>query len=211
MRIEPNQIASDTQNSDFKKWNWNIIDDKIRLVVLTWTRWSCEEDLQLVCLVRMMANAFMYSGWWQMETELQKVQSLLSSLYRRTAAQHWVPRHRWAFSMVSTIPAAPRTATLLSSQLVIGRHYKSQSWPLGQVSSCSGDSEGGWRGRDGPREIREISFFFLLFICVYNVWVISPPFPPPPPLPPLNPPTLRYQAETLLPFSLILLKREYKQ
>jgi hypothetical protein len=48
------------------------------------------------------------------------------------------------------------------------------------------------------------SFFliFILFICAYNVWVISPL------LPPLTP---RYQAETLLPLSLILLKREYKQ
>jgi hypothetical protein len=27
---------------------------------------------------------------------------------------------------------------------------------------------------------RFVSFiFFLLFICAYNVWVISPPFPPP--------------------------------
>jgi hypothetical protein len=24
--------------------------------------------------------------------------------------------------------------------------------------------------------------FFIIFICAYNVWVISPPFPPPPPL-----------------------------
>jgi hypothetical protein len=23
-------------------------------------------------------------------------------------------------------------------------------------------------------------FFFILFICSYNIWVISPPFPPPP-------------------------------
>jgi hypothetical protein len=36
------------------------------------------------------------------------------------------------------------------------------------------------------------------FICAYNVWVI---FPPPP----------RYQTETILPLSLILLRREYKQ
>jgi hypothetical protein len=27
-------------------------------------------------------------------------------------------------------------------------------------------------------------FFFLLLICAYNVWIISPPFSPPPPLPP---------------------------
>jgi hypothetical protein len=27
-------------------------------------------------------------------------------------------------------------------------------------------------------------FIFILFICAYNVWVISPPLPPPPPLPP---------------------------
>jgi hypothetical protein len=45
---------------------------------------------------------------------------------------------------------------------------------------------------------------FLLFICAYNVWAISPPFSPPPPLPP-------YLAETILPLSLILWKREYKQ
>jgi hypothetical protein len=40
---------------------------------------------------------------------------------------------------------------------------------------------------------------FLLFICVYNVWVISPSLLP------------HYQAETIMPLSLIFLKREYKQ
>jgi hypothetical protein len=54
---------------------------------------------------------------------------------------------------------------------------------------------------------------FILFICAYNVWVISPPslrpLPyPPPPLPPLTP---RYPAKTILPLSLLLLKTEYKQ
>jgi hypothetical protein len=42
-----------------------------------------------------------------------------------------------------------------------------------------------------------IYLIFLLFICAYNVWVISPPFPPFP--------------LTILPLSLILLKRAYKQ
>jgi hypothetical protein len=53
---------------------------------------------------------------------------------------------------------------------------------------------------------------FILFIRAYNVWVIFPP-PPPlnPPLPPLppfptpTPLTPHYQAETILPLSLILL------
>jgi hypothetical protein len=57
--------------------------------------------------------------------------------------------------------------------------------------------------------------FFLLFICAYTVWVISPPFPLPPPLPMPPPPSFphppHYQAETILPLSLILLKREYKK
>jgi hypothetical protein len=49
-------------------------------------------------------------------------------------------------------------------------------------------------------------FFICLFICVYIVWAISlhysqPPFPSSP----------RFQAESVLPFSLILLKRKYKQ
>jgi hypothetical protein len=44
-----------------------------------------------------------------------------------------------------------------------------------------------------------IFLIFILFICAYNVWVISPPFPPSPSLTP------RYQAETILPLSLILL------
>jgi hypothetical protein len=64
------------------------------------------------------------------------------------------------------------------------------------------------------------TFFFLLFICAYNLWVISP-FPLLPPLPPQPLPYLPapsfpptppfYQAETILPLSIILLKREYKQ
>jgi hypothetical protein len=45
---------------------------------------------------------------------------------------------------------------------------------------------------------------FILFICAYNVWVISNPLP-------LTPLSSRYPAETILPLSLILLKREYKQ
>jgi hypothetical protein len=51
-------------------------------------------------------------------------------------------------------------------------------------------------------------FYFILFICAYNVWVISPLLPLPSPLAPLTP---LYQAETILPLPLILLKREYKQ
>jgi hypothetical protein len=58
-------------------------------------------------------------------------------------------------------------------------------------------------------------YLFILFTCAYNVWVISPSFPPPPPFPSQLPPSLphppHYQAETILPLSLILLKREYKQ
>jgi hypothetical protein len=56
-------------------------------------------------------------------------------------------------------------------------------------------------------------FIVLLFICAYKAWFISPPCPPPynplHPLPLLQPP--QYQAEIILPLSLILLKREYKQ
>jgi hypothetical protein len=56
---------------------------------------------------------------------------------------------------------------------------------------------------------------FVLFICAYNVWVIASPtaypLPYPRPAPSLSPLTPCYQAETILPLSLILLKREYKQ
>jgi hypothetical protein len=57
-------------------------------------------------------------------------------------------------------------------------------------------------------------FFFivLLFICAYKAWVISPPCPhslPYHPLRPLSlPPPPQDPAETILPLSLILLKRE---
>jgi hypothetical protein len=52
------------------------------------------------------------------------------------------------------------------------------------------------------------SFSFFLFICAYNVWVISPLFPY---LHPYSPPPPHYPAETILALSLILLKTEYKQ
>jgi hypothetical protein len=62
------------------------------------------------------------------------------------------------------------------------------------------------------------SFFFfiflLLFICAYKDWFISPHCPHPLPYHPLHPlplPPPQYPAETILPLSLILLKREYKQ
>jgi hypothetical protein len=48
---------------------------------------------------------------------------------------------------------------------------------------------------------------FLLFICAYNVCVIFIPFPL---LPPSPSPPPRFWAETVLPLSLILLKRDYK-
>jgi hypothetical protein len=56
--------------------------------------------------------------------------------------------------------------------------------------------------------------FLFLFICAYKAWVISPPFshPFPYPLAPsLCSPPPRYLAETILPLSLLLLKKEYKQ
>jgi hypothetical protein len=52
---------------------------------------------------------------------------------------------------------------------------------------------------------------FLLFICAFNVWSISPAFPLPlpfSPAPSLSPLPPHYQAETILPLSLILLKKE---
>jgi hypothetical protein len=43
-----------------------------------------------------------------------------------------------------------------------------------------------------------LKFLFLLFICAYNVWVISSPFPLPLPYPPPPPsPHPHYQAETI--------------
>jgi hypothetical protein len=70
-------------------------------------------------------------------------------------------------------------------------------------------------GLEAPDYQVSLSFFFLLFICAYNVWVISPRFPPTSltsPAPSLCPPTPpHYQAETILPLSLILWKKEYKQ
>jgi hypothetical protein len=67
---------------------------------------------------------------------------------------------------------------------------------------------------------RQILFIYLfiivlLFICAYQAWVICPSFPHPLPYHPLHPlsllPPHLYKAETILPLSLILLKREYKQ
>jgi hypothetical protein len=52
--------------------------------------------------------------------------------------------------------------------------------------------------------------FFILFICAYNAWVISPPFPHPSftlPAPSLSPQHPPYREETILPLSPILLKR----
>jgi hypothetical protein len=47
-----------------------------------------------------------------------------------------------------------------------------------------------------------------LFTCAYIVWVIVPPYPPPPLSSPIAP---RFQAESVLPLSLILLERKQKQ
>jgi hypothetical protein len=51
-------------------------------------------------------------------------------------------------------------------------------------------------------------FIFLLFICEYNAWVISPPCPHPLPYHPLHPllllPTPLIQAETILSLPLML-------
>jgi hypothetical protein len=55
--------------------------------------------------------------------------------------------------------------------------------------------------------------FYFIHMCIQRLGHFSPlpPAPsltPPPPSPPLPP---HYPAETILPLSLILLKREYKQ
>jgi hypothetical protein len=61
------------------------------------------------------------------------------------------------------------------------------------------------------------NFFFLKFLFYSYVHTMfgsflppapTPPLPPPPPPSPPIPP--RYPAETILPLSLVLLKREYK-
>jgi hypothetical protein len=61
----------------------------------------------------------------------------------------------------------------------------------------------------------KVFFIVLLFICAYKAWVISPSCPhtlPYHPLCPLPlPPTPQDPAGTILPLSLILLKREYRQ
>jgi hypothetical protein len=60
------------------------------------------------------------------------------------------------------------------------------------------------KGERKEIEISTIKFIYflicivLLFICAYNALSLSPPLP-------------QYPAETILPSSLILLKREYKQ
>jgi hypothetical protein len=82
--------------------------------------------------------------------------------------------------------------------------------------SLRGPSLGTVHPQIRQRFIFILFLIFILFICAYNVWVISPPFRPCPPfpptsLPPLLPLTPCYQAETILPLSLILLKRAYKQ
>jgi hypothetical protein len=48
--------------------------------------------------------------------------------------------------------------------------------------------------------------FIHLLTCAYIVWVISPPYPHPT----LSPQPPRFQAELVLPLSLILLKRRHK-
>jgi hypothetical protein len=54
------------------------------------------------------------------------------------------------------------------------------------------------------------SFFFLFIYS--HVHTLFGPFLPPCPLPPLCPPTpSRFQAEPVLPFSPVLLKRRHKQ
>jgi hypothetical protein len=59
------------------------------------------------------------------------------------------------------------------------------------------------------------SFFFFFYSYVHTMFgSFLPPSPHPllyPPTPSLFPPPPRYQAETVLPLSLILLKRQYTQ
>jgi hypothetical protein len=47
-------------------------------------------------------------------------------------------------------------------------------------------------------QVKSRFFFIHLFKCAYIAWVISPPCPP------------HFQAEPVLPLSLILLKRRHK-
>jgi hypothetical protein len=58
----------------------------------------------------------------------------------------------------------------------------------------------------------EKTILFKFKILIKVILFFFSPFPLPPPIPP-EPPALtpHYPAETILPLSLILLKREYKQ
>jgi hypothetical protein len=90
-------------------------------------------------------------------------------------------------------------------------------WPdcSPQVMTSVNDFSG-WSFDQPGHTLTSIIFsIVLLFICAYKAWVISPPCPHPLPYHPLlplpTPPPPQYPAETILPLSLILLKREYKQ
>jgi hypothetical protein len=59
---------------------------------------------------------------------------------------------------------------------------------------------------------KEFSFnFYFIHMCIQCLGHFSPLLPTPYLIPPYPPLTPHYRAETILPLSLILLKREYKQ
>jgi hypothetical protein len=66
---------------------------------------------------------------------------------------------------------------------------------------------------DTTREQKHLNFFFFFNSYVHTMLgSFLPPSPHPLPYPPaISPPPPRYLAETILPLSLILLKKEYKQ
>jgi hypothetical protein len=71
-----------------------------------------------------------------------------------------------------------------------------------------------WLGWVSPQDPC-LLFIFIIHMCIQGLGHFSP-LPPPPPLPPTlpspsPPPPPQYPAETILPLSLILLKKEYKQ
>jgi hypothetical protein len=73
---------------------------------------------------------------------------------------------------------------------------------LEHMSSCLSEH------RKNPAAFFSAIFLIHLFTCVYIVWATSPPYllhAPSPHHPP------HFQAEPVLPISLILLKRKYKQ
>jgi hypothetical protein len=198
VRLYPNHPFIFTHSWSFLLRGWWTTAPKSKCPTLTFSMWSTIPTNRPVSL-GLSSSHNQFSG----PTLIPEVVTCLASGERRRLE---------VGDISAVVLLSPNKKLNGKISLQMNPHHSTRE----QTRKCRAPSAASACCTDCKSPIRNyiflfIFYFYFLFICAYNVWVISPPSPhhlpydPPCPLP--LPPPPWYLAETILPLSLILLKR----